>query len=350
MGDVACVPGWVHAAGAACKQRSIDHVFCGASTAQAKLASGPAPSSTRSHDAKPTMTAAVQLLLVHDDADFSQRLCQYLARFGLQARAAANLAAMRASLAAQRIDLLVLGLHLTDDAGPGAGTGNGLGQVCDELGRSGERLPVIALSPHAHWMDRVIGLEMGADDFVAQPVEPRELVARIRAVLRRAGRGPRAPAPVASAAPEPSGSPAQVLRFGAWVLDCSERCLGRTGVSAASPQASPPAFPQALPAAEFKLLATLLRNAGRVCSRDHLALVARGRGAGTAGRGIDLLVSRLRQRLGDDALAPRWIKTVRGVGYLFDLAADAQAGVATGAPAHPRRQPALTWPNRLSSR
>ena len=94
---------------------------------------------------------------------------------------------MRASLVTRRFDLLVLDMPLAIQATAGSGTDNGQDPLRNERNRSGARLPVIVLSAHAHWMDRVIGLEMGADDFVAQPVQPRELVARIRAVLRRVG-------------------------------------------------------------------------------------------------------------------------------------------------------------------
>jgi two-component system OmpR family response regulator len=148
--------------------------------------------------------------------------------------------------------------------------------------------------------DRVVGLEMGADDFLAKPFEPRELVARIHAVLRRCGQAaPGSGAPVAAAADR--------VRFGGWSLERQERRL-----------TSPAGLPVALSDAEFRLLAHFLASPRRVCSRDQRVAQARGRALGSMERSIDLLVSRLRQKLADDPREPRPSKTVRGAGNLFD--------------------------------
>jgi two-component system OmpR family response regulator len=218
------------------------------------------------------------VLVADADADAARQLCRYLGSYGIAADVATDSAALRACLATYRVDLLVLDLLL-----PGA-----------ELPAGGQ-LPVIALSAQARLLDRVMGLEMGADDFLAKPVEPRELVARIRAVLRRSRGGT-----AAAAVP-------RRLLFAGWALDLQHRRL-QAPDGAAVP----------LSDAEHRLLDIFLQHPQRVCSRGQLAVLARGQALASSGRSIDLLVSRLRHKLGDDPQAPRLIRTVRGAGYLFD--------------------------------
>ena len=264
------------------------------------------------------MPAVPQLLVVDDDPAAASTLCRYLAGFGFATHAAGDDAAMRACLATRRIDLMVLSLHGPGE--PGALLPQGLSAAPGRDGRRGARLPIIALSERMQLIDRVIGLEMGADDVLAKPVEPRELVARIRAVLRRSG-------PPSSAPAAPGGG---LLCFDGWALDGHERRL-----------TSPGGRRQGLSDAEFRLLCTLLQSPRRVCSRAQLALQARGQTLAACGRSIDLLVSRLRLKLADPVGAAGLIKTVRGAGYLLDV--QSVQGLAPGgawAQAVPQIQPA----------
>jgi len=242
----------------------------------------------------PPMPPRPQVLVVDDDAEHAGALCAYLQRFGLLARALRGGAALRRQLAEQPPDLLVLDRHLAGDdalALTAALRTHGLGP-------GPARLPLILTARDALPVDRVIGLELGADDYLAKPYEPRELVARIHTVLRRTG--PAAQASAASAAPA-------ALAFDGWRIQPLQRRL-----------TAPDGRAVALSDAEFRLLDSFLRAAGRVCSRDELAEQARGRTLAARARSIDLLVSRLRAKLGEDPQAPRLIRTVRGAGYLFD--------------------------------
>ena len=272
------------------------------------------------------------VLLVDPDGAAASALCHYLAGFGIQAQVAADLAAMRACLVSQRIDLLVLDLLLLDAGLPQLAAGR-----CAQPGGSANQLPVIALGAQAQLLDRVLAPELGADDFLAKPVEPRELVARIRAVLRRsrpvlasacARAGPTAVAtavitskpqgPAPGAPPLASVANATTLNFSGWTLDTQDRRLW-----------APSGRSSALPDAEFRLLSVLLQSPRRVCSRQQLASQARGRTLGRCERSIDLLVSRLRQRLMDGGRLPGLIKTVRGAGYLLDVEAPRRGFTAT---------------------
>lgn len=227
------------------------------------------------------------ILVVDDDADITQLLAQYLSRFGFMAHTARDGDAMRSVLAAQPVDLVVLDVML-----PGT---DGLA-LAREL-RSRSRIPIIMLTARGDPYDRVIGLEMGADDYMSKPFEPRELVARIQTVLRRITSGQ---------APPPEES--EVVHFDGWQLHRMARHL-----------VTPEGVVTPLSNAEFRLLCTFLSMPRRICSRDQLMEDARGRSMEVFERSIDLLVSRLRQKLGDDPREPRFIKTVRGAGYLFNV-------------------------------
>ncbi|RUP25583.1 MAG: response regulator [Curvibacter sp.] len=226
------------------------------------------------------------ILVVDDDADITQLLAQYLSRFGFTAHTARDADTMRMVLAAQPVDLVVLDVML-----PGT---DGL-VLAREL-RSRSRIPIIMLTARGDPYDRVIGLEMGADDYMSKPFEPRELVARIQTVLRRITSGQ---------APPPEES--EVVHFDGWQLHRMARHL-----------VTPEGVVTPLSNAEFRLLCTFLSMPRRICSRDQLMEDARGRSMEVFERSIDLLVSRLRQKLGDDPREPRFIKTVRGAGYLFN--------------------------------
>lgn len=226
------------------------------------------------------------ILVVDDDADITQLLAQYLSRFGFTAHTARDADTMRMVLAALPVDLVVLDVML-----PGT---DGL-TLAREL-RSRSRIPIIMLTARGDPYDRVIGLEMGADDYMSKPFEPRELVARIQTVLRRVTSGQ---------APPPEES--EVVHFDGWQLHRMARHL-----------ITPEGVVTPLSNAEFRLLCTFLSMPRRICSRDQLIEDARGRSMEVFERSIDLLVSRLRQKLGDDPREPRFIKTVRGAGYLFN--------------------------------
>jgi two-component system OmpR family response regulator len=223
-----------------------------------------------------------RILVVDDDTAITSLLGDYLRRFRFEVVTAVDGAAMREQLQRHAIDLIVLDVML-----PGE---NGLA-LAQQL-RAQSRVPFILLSAQCSAYDRVIGLEVGADDFLGKPFEPRELVARIHTVLRRGG-----------AASEAS----DVVRFDGWELQRNDRRL-----------ISPTGVVVPLSNAEFKLLSIFLGTPRRVFSRDQLMAQARGRTLDALGRSIDLLVSRLRQKLAEGAEGAPLIRTVRGAGYLFD--------------------------------
>lgn len=237
----------------------------------------------------PAENPVTQLLVVDDDEEMTALLCRYLARFGFDARAARDGVSMRAALAARMPDLVVLDLMLPGD------DGLSLAQAL----RAASQVPIVILSARADAADRVVALEVGADDFIAKPFDPRELVARIKAVLRRS-----VEAPAARRVP----SADDVVRFDGWSLERAERLL-----------TSPTGLAVPLSHAEYQLLVALLRAPRRVVSREHLMAQACGRPRQDATRNIDMLVSRLRQKLQDGSgEADALIRTVRGAGYLLD--------------------------------
>lgn len=234
------------------------------------------------------MTHTPCILVVDDDPGITDLLHDYLARFGFEVQTAANGVEMQARLNRHRIDLVVLDLML-----PGVD-----GLALAHALRASSRIPIIMLTARCNPTDRVVGLEMGADDYMSKPFEPRELVARIKTVLRRAA------APGAQACEPARGD---VVCFDGWQLERSERRL-----------TSPKGLVVPLSNAEYQLLSTFLKAPRRVVSRDHLMTQARGRSMESFDRSIDLLVSRLRSKLLDDSGAAALIKTVRGAGYVFD--------------------------------
>ncbi|WP_284618147.1 response regulator [Aquabacterium humicola] len=224
-------------------------------------------------------------LLVDDDADIRTLLVHFLQQHGIAVEALADGASFRRRAAAADVDLLLLDLMLPDDDGL---------VLCRWIKQQRPALPVIMLTAQGDPISRVLGLEIGADDYLPKPFEPRELVARIRAVLRRGHA-------VAAA----SGA---VVAFGGWRFDRLQRAL-RSADGTVVP----------LSATEFRLLGALIDHAGQVLSRERLLQLTQG-GAGTAAaseRSIDLAISRLRGKLGERSGAPL-IRTMRGAGYLLD--------------------------------
>ena len=253
------------------------------------------------------MNTSDHILIVDDDRDIRQLLADYLEKQGLRCTAAADGREMKAALETHRIDLVVLDLMMPGEDGL---------TLCRNLRASGgphANTPILMLTARGEDMDRIIGLEMGADDYLAKPFVPRELFARIRAVLRRT----RALPPNLDATPPAT---ARLLRFAHWCLDTVNRHL----VDAEGTVV-------ALSGAEYRMLAVFLSHPQKVLSRDQLMELTQGREADVFDRSIDLLVSRLRQRLGDNAREPAIIKTVRNEGYV--LAAEVVAEVDTSAEA-----------------
>ena len=229
------------------------------------------------------------ILVVDDDRQLLDLVARYLADSGLRVSRARDAVQARAALASARIDLVVLDLMLPGEDGL---------SLCRWLrSRADVRVPILMLTALAEEADRVVGLEMGADDYLAKPFATRELLARIRAVLRRTRMLPPNLQPVHQA---------RTLRFGDWTLDTTARHLLDAQGTLVS-----------LTGGEFRLLRVLLDHPQRVLHRDQLLNLTQGRDTEAFERAIDLLVSRLRQRLRDDAREPRYIKTVRNEGYVF---------------------------------
>ncbi|MEO1004067.1 MAG: response regulator [Cyanobacteria bacterium J06638_7] len=227
-----------------------------------------------------------RIWVVDDDPELRQMLATYLAEQGYEVRCLVDARQMLARLQGQRPDLVVLDLMLPGDDGLTA-----LRRLRDD----GDDLPVLMLTGRGDAVDRIIGLEQGADDYLAKPFLPRELTARIEAVLRRRGSLP-AGAPQAEQA---------VIAFGAWRLDPACRSLARNGV------------PVTLTSGEFSLLLAFAQHPHRPLSRERLIEISRGPNSETDSRSMDVQVSRLRRLVEDNPSQPRHIQTVWGYGYVF---------------------------------
>jgi two-component system phosphate regulon response regulator OmpR len=227
-----------------------------------------------------------QLLLVDDDLRLRTLLETYLQREDFEVRGAGNAQQMHRALKDWPVDLMVLDLSL-----PGA---SGL-DICRELRAQGNELPIVMLTAKGDDIDRILGLELGADDYLPKPCNPRELVARIRAVLRRRVQSvPGAPTAEAGA-----------ISFGRFRLQTRTRVLESDRE------------PITLTTAEFALLHALLTHPGETLSRAQLLKLARGRGHEAFDRSVDVQVSRLRRLIEVDPSAPRYLQTVWGAGYVF---------------------------------
>lgn len=226
-----------------------------------------------------------KILLIDDDPELRQLLATYLGRHGFDTLLLPDTRQLDAYLERYQPHLLVLDLMMPGEDGLAA---------CRRLRARGETLPVIMLTARDEPVDRVIGLEMGADDYVGKPFDPRELVARIEAVLRRGARPPAAPDPVAG-----------TYHFGAWTFDRAARQLVRDGQ------------PAALTSGEFALLNVLVSNANRPMKRERLLELTRGDDSESFDRAIDVQMHRLRRLIECDPAKPRYLQTVWGVGYVF---------------------------------
>jgi len=234
------------------------------------------------------MTAPDHVLVVDDDAEIRNLLREYLEKNGYRVTAVADGKGMWAALELGRADLVVLDLMLPGDDGL---------TLCRNL-RARSALPVIMLTARGEETDRIVGLEMGADDYLAKPFNPRELLARIKSVLRRSRTLP----------DNLQSESASRIRFAGHVLDLASRNL-----------VSPGGVVVALSGTEFRLLRIFLAHPNRVLNRDQLIDLMLSRDASPFDRSIDVQVSRLRHRLGEDAKEPAIIKTVRSEGYVLSV-------------------------------
>jgi two-component system, OmpR family, response regulator len=232
------------------------------------------------------MSETPHILVVDDHRDIRDLLARYLSKNGLRVSTADGAAAARQTLKGAAIDLVVLDIMMPGEDGL---------SLCRHL-RETTDLPVILLTAMAEETDRVVGLEIGADDYLTKPFNPRELLARIKAVLRRTHALP------PSREPRPSGE----LRFDRWRFDPARRELvDEGGISVA------------LSTGEFRLLTALLERPGMVLSREQILDITRGRSAAPFDRSVDNQVSRLRRKIERDPANPVLIKTVWGGGYTF---------------------------------
>jgi two-component system OmpR family response regulator len=232
------------------------------------------------------MSESPHILVVEDDRDISRLVGRYLRENDCRVSFAADGREMDECLASSRIDLVVLDVMLPGEDGL---------SLCRRL-RAKSHLPVVMLTAKGDELDRIIGIEMGADDYLSKPFNPRELLARIRAVLRRT-------ALAAVSAPE-AGT--RLMTFDNWQLNCVARSL-----------TNPEGSLVTLTSAEFDLMQALCERAGRTLSRDQLVDITQGRSAGAFERSVDILISRIRRKIERDPHRPEMIKTVRSGGYLF---------------------------------
>ena len=222
---------------------------------------------------------AARILLIEDDRHLAEMLTEYLGGAGFRVASAPDGRSGLARLAAEPYDALVLDLMLPDMDGL---------EVCRQL-RGTSDIPVLMLTARGDAMDRVVGLEIGADDYLGKPFEPRELLARLRALLRRRDRA----------------GAVHVLRFGRLEIDTDARRVAVDGVE------------RGLTGHQFALLVALAERAGRVLSRDALMDLVKGEELEAFDRSIDVHVSRIRAAIEDDPKRPRRLLTVRGAGYVF---------------------------------
>lgn len=232
------------------------------------------------------MRQTPSLLVVDDDREIRELLSKLLAQRGFKVTAVRDEQEMRRALESGRIDLVILDIMLTGKDGL---------SICREL-RASQSIPIIMLTARGEAVDRVVGLEMGADDYLAKPFDLRELEARIRAVLRRSAND-------VADAKSPRG---KVLSFAGWKLNMEQRQL-----------LSPDDIVVEVTSGEFDVLVVFVERPQRVLTREQLIDLARGRDATPYDRSIDVQVSRLRRKMEPDPKLPTLIKTVRGGGYLF---------------------------------
>lgn len=230
--------------------------------------------------------AKPHVLVVEDARDIREPLARYLREHGYRTSTAPDALAARKIMRGSAIDLVVLDIMMPGEDGL---------SLCRSI-RETSQLPVILLTARGEEVDRIIGLEMGADDYIPKPFSPRELVARIAAVLRRTQALP----------PRQKPPESERIQFGEWMLDTGQReLIGSDGIA------------QALSSGEFSLLRALIERPKIALTRNQLLDLTKGRDAELFDRSIDNHVSRLRRKIEPDPKNPRYIKTVWGGGYLF---------------------------------
>lgn len=256
-----------------------------------------------------TENQAAHILIVDDEAEMRELLCDLIETAGLRATAVEDGAAMRAELEAggesgrksDRYSLLILDLRLKREDGLTLARGV----------RATSAIPIMILTGKGDETDRILGLELAADDYLMKPFNPRELQARVRALLRRAGGDFMPFPPFPATAPSLPGGPTgrDAVRFGDWTLDFTERTLRTSGNQRNQVCALTPS--------EFALLEIFARNADRVLTRDHLLEHLRGQQCDAFDRTIDVLILRLRRKIERNPTHPEFILTERGIGYVF---------------------------------
>jgi two-component system, OmpR family, phosphate regulon response regulator OmpR len=229
-----------------------------------------------------------RVLIVEDDARLAAMVSEYLGEAGFKVTVAPGGAAALERLAQDAYDVVILDLMLPDLDGL---------EVCRRV-RAGSRVPILMLTARGDAADRIVGLELGADDYLPKPFEPRELLARLRAILRRGAAGGQ----------QQAGAP--LLVFGRLEIDRDARRVRLDGAE------------RALTSYQFALLVALAEHAGRVLSRDALMDLLKGEALEAFDRSIDVHISRLRQVIEDEPRRPRRIVTVRGAGYVFARSQD----------------------------
>jgi two-component system, OmpR family, response regulator len=237
------------------------------------------------------VTSEPHILIVDDDAEICQLVARFLEPHGFRVTAAGDGPSMRAAFQREPVELVILDLMLPGEDGLA---------LCREL-RATSRVPIIFLTALKSEADRVVGLEMGADDYLSKPFSTRELLARVRAVLRRA-----APATDEAQDTAPKEATGRRLLFSGWTLDTGRRQL-----------TAPDGVLVDLSGGEYELLIAFLERPQIVLTRDQLLDITRGRYAGPFDRAIDMQVGRLRRKIEADPKNPEFIKTVRGGGYVL---------------------------------
>lgn len=224
---------------------------------------------------------ATAVLMIDDDESLSAMLAEYLAPMDFDVTAAATVADGMTRLADGGFDLMILDVMLPD--------GDGF-EVCRNV-RADYDLPILMLTARGDEMDRIVGLELGADDYLPKPFNPRELLARLKAIARRGAMR--------------SAKPDEALRFGRLIIQPQQRMVSLDGEE------------RTLTSHQFELLSALAENAGRVMSRDSLMKAVRGHDLDAFDRSIDVHISRIRAAIEDNPKSPKRVLTLRGAGYLF---------------------------------
>lgn len=225
-----------------------------------------------------------RVIVIDDDAELRGLLQRYLGDNGFHVRTLPDPRSLETTVAREPVDIMVVDQMMPHETGL---------ELCRRLRGQGDMTPILMLTARGEAIDRVLGLEMGADDYLAKPFEPRELVARLSSILRRSSRA------------TPNGANGEAVFFGPFRLDIAAMTLTRDGQRID------------LSSREFSLLKALATHAGRPLSRAQLIEMALGREADVTDRAIDVQVARLRKAIEDDPAQPFWVRTVWGVGYVF---------------------------------